>query len=178
ALAARYPHDARVALELAASYRAASRAAECAAEGRRALGLDPGAAAAYGHIAWCSLAAGDAETAVAMARAYAATKGRGAEGSEVLGDVLMMIGKYGEAREAYRRAGEGGNAAAGAKAVLVEVNGTGRCVTGVRLAGRLSRTDPGSPVLARAWAQAGLACNDYTAVKEAEGWAKKHGAVA
>jgi hypothetical protein len=115
---ARRRHDLAIAADLAAAYRRVGRVADCAAEAERA-----GARAAR-DLAVCRLALGDAAGALAAAV--------GAGDPLLVGDLLLMTGRFADAREAYRRAG------ARARLALVALRDKGQCKTTVRDDGRVA----------------------------------------
>ena len=140
------PHDLAIAAELAAAYRAAGRVTDCAAEAERAGA--PGAR----DLASCRLAAGDATGALAAATA--------SDDPLLAGDVALGLGRFAEAREAYRKAG----ARAGARPALVALRAQGRCKTVVH---------PTSVDDARIAMALAIACGDPDGIHAAEAAARK-----
>ena len=140
------PHDLALAAELASADRAAGRIGDCVTEAARA-----GAHAAT-DLTLCRLAAGDAAGALAAAAV--------ADDPVLAGDVALALGRFGDAREAYRRAG----AKAGARLALVALRAQGKC----RAPTAKSTVDDAR--IAHALA---LACGDWDEAKAAEDAARK-----
>jgi hypothetical protein len=154
ALRERYPHDGHLAAGLAHAYREAGRAADCVKEAERARAGSPGPSEVAADLTWCRLESGDAEGALAEARRA---------GPLVLGDMALMTGRYGEAREAYRAAGEKGVRAAAARLQLVGLVAQGKCMVNVHYA---------APDDARVALAVALACGDAPGAREVEAWAR------
>lgn len=140
----RAPHDSGLAAELAASYRRLGQAADCAAEAERAGAL------AGRDLAWCRVALGDGPGALAAARL--------SEDPVLIGDIALMLGRFGEARESYRKAG------AAARLALVALRAQGRC----RLPVHIVTTDD-----ARIAAALAIACGDWDVARAAETAARR-----
>jgi hypothetical protein len=157
AMRARFPRDPRIAAELAAAHRAAGRPAECVKEAETITPLPT-------LLAWCRLEAGDPAGALAAARA-----GVGDEAKLAAGDLALMQGRYGEARQAYGALPE---PLAKARLALVAVHAAGRC----RI---VSPLRPGwEPEIAKVRVAAATACGEWPTVRELEGRARRAGETA
>jgi tetratricopeptide (TPR) repeat protein len=123
AIVARFPHDVHRSAALAVTYREVGRAADCLAVGQRA--LDAGASSELRRsLAWCAIESGDGDAAARIAAELATTDP--AQGAVLLGDVHMLHGRFGKAREEYQRARDAGVDVSGRLAV-VNLHAGGRC---------------------------------------------------
>jgi hypothetical protein len=157
AMRRRFPRDPRIAAALASAHRAAGDPGACAHEAETLTPPPP-------LLAWCRIEAGDPQGALAAARAAV-----GDEGRLVTGDLAVMMGRYGEAREQYGQLPE---ALAKARLSLVAVHAAGRCRINALLR-------PGwEPEVARVRVAAALACGDWPTARELEGRARRAGETA
>lgn len=169
ALVARRPNDAALALEHATLSRRLGDPALCRSEAARAAGLDATKTAAANTLgARCALEAGDLAAAEGLART--------ADGLAAA-ELALATGRFPAAQAAFRRAAEKELPGAAARALLVEIHGSGRCRLALDQAfARSARAEVAArPALAWSWGQAAAACGDWTQGREAADWAKKVG---
>ncbi|MFH0902539.1 MAG: hypothetical protein V2A73_18065 [Pseudomonadota bacterium] len=150
ALAKEKPSDAALALDLVAAYRDAGQGRECLAEAQRASGLDRTTVAlVLRDSVWCAMLIGDHQTALTKARELEVKLGL--PGTEAMGDVLLMLGRYQAARQAYAKAATADGSSSSnsnsnsqymvaAKHALVLLHGFGRCREATQLASRTARS--------------------------------------
>ncbi|MBI4510341.1 MAG: hypothetical protein HY698_11960 [Deltaproteobacteria bacterium] len=176
-LAARRPHDPTLARQLSGAFLEAGRATECMAQGLRSLELDPAAMEVHEHLAWCSLMSGDPKAAIEHARVMA-EGARDAGRWETLGDILLQLGRYGEARGACRRGAQEGQSSSAAKEALVDLHGRGKCLSALKHVKKavLATSSPAADeaeAIALTWAAVATTCRDDASAREAEAYARR-----